>query len=120
MAAALQARTEEVGVHMARHLQQQTGLKKICMAGGVALNCVMNTRILTDTDFEDIYIQPASYDAGGMRNSFSIETMPANGRLFIMDGPCPPGPSLERTRSGRFSSDPAGKGMVWMTTALPP
>ena len=65
VAAALQARTEEVGVHMARHLQRQTGLKKICMAGGVALNCVMNTRILTDTDFDDIYIQPASYDAGG-------------------------------------------------------
>ncbi|MGE0709509.1 MAG: carbamoyltransferase, partial [Planctomycetota bacterium] len=65
IAAALQERTEEIGVHMARHLQQQTGQKAICLAGGVALNCVMNTRILTDTDFEQIYVQPASYDAGG-------------------------------------------------------
>ena len=65
VAAALQERTEEIGLHMARHLQQETGLKHLCLAGGVALNCVMNTRILEETDFDEIYVQPASYDAGG-------------------------------------------------------
>jgi carbamoyltransferase len=64
IAAALQERTEEIVIHVARHLQQRTGLKKLCLAGGVALNCVMNTAILNNTDFEEIFIQPASHDAG--------------------------------------------------------
>lgn len=65
IAASLQAMTEEVMLKMARHLHKETGLKKLCMAGGVALNCVANGRILRDGPFEDIYIQPAASDAGG-------------------------------------------------------
>lgn len=65
LAAALQERTEEIGVHLATLLHQKTGLTKLGMAGGVALNCVMNQRILEDTPFEELYIQPAAYDAGG-------------------------------------------------------
>ena len=64
IAAALQLRTEEVGLHMARWLQQTTGLKSICLAGGVCLNSVMNGRILLETDFEDVVVQPAANDAG--------------------------------------------------------
>lgn len=64
IAAALQARTEEIAIHMARHLQQKTGLKKLCLAGGVVLNCVMNRAILNNTEFDELFIQPASNDAG--------------------------------------------------------
>lgn len=64
LAAALQLRTEEVGLHMARWLQQTTGLKRICLAGGVCLNSVMNGRILRETDFDDVLVQPAANDAG--------------------------------------------------------
>ncbi len=64
IAAAIQQRTEEVGLHMANWLQKKTGLKKICLAGGVCLNSVMNGRILMETDFEDVVVQPAANDAG--------------------------------------------------------
>jgi len=64
VAAALQLRTEEIGLHMARWLQARTGQKKICLAGGVCLNSVMNGRILLETDFEDVVVQPAANDAG--------------------------------------------------------
>jgi len=50
---------------MARHVYQETGMKDLCLAGGVALNCVANGRILREGPFEDIWIQPAAGDAGG-------------------------------------------------------
>jgi len=65
LAAALQERTEEIGLHLARLVHARTGSRNLCLAGGVALNCVMNQRILEETDFERIFVQPASYDAGG-------------------------------------------------------
>jgi len=64
VAAALQLRTEEIGLHMARWLRETTGLKRICLAGGVCLNSVMNGRILLETDFDDVLVQPAANDAG--------------------------------------------------------
>ena len=64
VAAALQLRLEEAILHLARGLQRRTGLKKLCMAGGVALNSVANGRILHETDFEEIFIQPAASDDG--------------------------------------------------------
>lgn len=65
IAASLQVVTEEVMLAIARHIHQVTGLKYLCLAGGVALNCVANGRILREGPFEDIWIQPASGDAGG-------------------------------------------------------
>src|SRR5678810_399252 len=50
---------------MARHVRQVTGLKQLCLAGGVALNCVANGRILREGIFDSIWIQPAAGDAGG-------------------------------------------------------
>ena len=50
---------------MAQHAYQATGLKRLCMAGGVALNSVANGKILRQTPFEEIYIQPAAGDGGG-------------------------------------------------------
>ena len=56
---------EEVLLRMARHAHQETGLRRLCMAGGVALNSVANGRILREGPFEEIYVQPAAGDAGG-------------------------------------------------------
>jgi carbamoyltransferase len=65
VAASIQAVTEDALLRMARHLHQTTGLKKLAMAGGVALNSVANYRILRETPFEEVYIQPAAGDDGG-------------------------------------------------------
>jgi carbamoyltransferase len=65
LAASIQAVTEEVMLRMARYLHRETGLKNLVLAGGVALNCVGNGRILREGPFEDIWIQPAAGDAGG-------------------------------------------------------
>lgn len=65
IAASIQKVTEEVMLRMARHVHSVTGMKKLCMAGGVALNCVGIGRILREAPFEEIWIQPAAGDAGG-------------------------------------------------------
>jgi carbamoyltransferase len=65
IAASIQKVTEELLLGMARNVHQQTGLKRLCMAGGVGLNSVANSRILRETPFEEIYIQPAAGDGGG-------------------------------------------------------
>jgi len=65
LARSIQDVTEEILFRMARHVRKQTGLKDLCLAGGVALNCVANGRILREGIFERIWIQPAAGDAGG-------------------------------------------------------
>jgi len=65
LARSIQFVTEEILFRMARHVRQETGLKKLCLAGGVALNCVANGRILREGLFENLWIQPAAGDAGG-------------------------------------------------------
>jgi carbamoyltransferase len=57
--------TEEIMLRMAQYLHKETGAKYLCLAGGVALNCVGNGRILKEGPFEDVWIQPAAGDAGG-------------------------------------------------------
>ena len=64
IAAALQDVTEKVIIHLASRLQKVTKNKNICLAGGVSLNCVANGKILPNTSFENIFIQPAANDAG--------------------------------------------------------
>jgi carbamoyltransferase len=64
LAASLQERLEEVMIHLASGLHSATGQKKLCLAGGVAYNCVANGRILRDTPIEDIYVPAAAGDAG--------------------------------------------------------
>ncbi|MHC5112300.1 MAG: carbamoyltransferase family protein [Planctomycetota bacterium] len=56
---------EEIMVKMATHVRQETGMKHLCIAGGVGLNCVANWRILKEAGFEDVFIQPAAGDSGG-------------------------------------------------------
>jgi carbamoyltransferase len=65
MARSLQAVTEEALLRMARHAHELTGQRNLCLAGGVALNCVGNGRILREGPFDKIWIQPAAGDAGG-------------------------------------------------------
>lgn len=65
LAASIQAVTEEVVLRLTRALATETGEKNLCLAGGVALNCVANGKVLRDGTFERIFIQPASGDAGG-------------------------------------------------------
>jgi carbamoyltransferase len=65
LARSIQEVTEEVMLRMVRHVHRETGLRHLCLAGGVALNCVGNGRVLRESPFEDIWIQPAAGDAGG-------------------------------------------------------
>jgi len=65
LAASVQAVTEEVVIKLARGIRKSTGLKNLCLAGGVALNCVANGKLLRENIFENIWIQPAAGDAGG-------------------------------------------------------
>lgn len=65
LAASIQLVTEEILLLMARHVHRQTGQRNLCLAGGVALNCVANGRILREGPFDSIWIQPAAGDAGG-------------------------------------------------------
>jgi carbamoyltransferase len=64
LAASVQAVLEENYFALLNYVQKQTGLKAVCLAGGVALNCVANGMIFERTDFKDVYIQPAAHDAG--------------------------------------------------------
>jgi len=65
IAASIQSITEEIMLRMARHVHRATGMKNLVLAGGVALNCVGNGRILREGPFDKIWIQPAAGDAGG-------------------------------------------------------
>ena len=65
LAASVQAVTEEAVLRMTRALRAQTGMKNLCLAGGVALNCVANGKVLRDGAFEHVWVQPAAGDAGG-------------------------------------------------------
>ena len=72
---------------MARNLQKETGLKKLCIAGGVGLNSVANTRILKETPFEELYVQPAAGDGGGALGAalWAYNTLLGKPRNFCMD-----------------------------------
>ncbi len=65
LAASIQVVTEEVVLRLGRSLARETGMRNLCLAGGVALNCVANGKLLRDRAFENIWIQPAAGDAGG-------------------------------------------------------
>lgn len=65
LAASVQAVTEEVVLSMCQYVYEKTGLKNLCMAGGVALNCVANGRVDRESPFESVWVQPAAGDAGG-------------------------------------------------------
>lgn len=88
LARSIQVVTEEVMLRTARHIHRVTGERYLCLAGGVALNCVGNGRILRESPFDDIWIQPAAGDAGGALGAaiFTWHQYLGNRRGVI--GPC--------------------------------
>ena len=72
IAASIQVVTEEVVLRLARTLHKETGQSNLCLAGGVALNCVANGRILREGPFDELWIQPAAGDAGGAIGAASL------------------------------------------------
>jgi len=87
IAASIQRVTEETLLKMANYAYQSTGLKKLCMAGGVALNSVANGRILRETPFEELFIQPAAGDAGGALGAalYAYHVLLGKPRKFVME-----------------------------------
>jgi carbamoyltransferase len=87
IASSIQRVTEELLVGMARQVHGETGLKKLCLAGGVALNSVANSRILRETGFEELYIQPAAGDGGGAVGAafWAYNTLLGKPRRFKME-----------------------------------
>ncbi|HEY6339377.1 MAG TPA: carbamoyltransferase [Candidatus Sulfotelmatobacter sp.] len=97
VAASIQRVTEELLLNIANHLQRETGLKQLCMAGGVALNSVANARILKETPFEQLFVQPAAGDAGGALGAalWAYNSLLGNPRRF----------SLRHSAWGRANSE---------------
>jgi carbamoyltransferase len=87
IAASIQAVTEEIMLRIAQQAYKETGQKKLCMAGGVALNSVANGKILRQTPFEEIYIQPAAGDGGGAVGAalYAYHTILGKPRGFVME-----------------------------------
>ena len=103
LAASVQVVIEEVALRLTRSLRAETGIPNLCLAGGVALNCVANGKVLRDGRFDDIWIQPAAGDAGGALGA----ALTASHRLFGE-----PRPSVSYWSSGEAiqSSDGAIQG----------
>jgi carbamoyltransferase len=87
LASSLQARLEEVYLGMLKKLAESTGLKAVCLAGGVAFNCVANGKIFETTPFEEVYVQPAAGDAGlAVGAAFYVwHQVLGKPRSFVMD-----------------------------------
>jgi carbamoyltransferase len=87
LASALQARLEEVYLGMLKKLAEHTGLKSVCLAGGVAFNCVANGKIFDATPFEQVYVHPAAGDAGlAVGAAFYVwHQLLGKPRSFVMD-----------------------------------
>ena len=87
IAASIQHCTEEIVLAMARALHEETGLTKLCLAGGVALNSVANGRIVRETPFKELFVQPAAGDGGGALGAalFAHHVVLGNPRRFRME-----------------------------------
>lgn len=86
IAASIQAVTEELILKLVRQVHQETGSTRLCLAGGVALNSVVNGRILRETPFEELYIQPSAGDGGGSLGAalFAWHCALGNSNRFVM------------------------------------
>jgi len=87
IAASIQIATEEIILKLANSLQKETGLTKLCMAGGVGLNSVANGRIIRETPFKDLFIQPAAGDGGGALGAAleAYHGVLGNPRSFVLE-----------------------------------
>jgi carbamoyltransferase len=115
LAASLQARLEEVYLGMLRKLAKASGLKSICLAGGVAFNCVANGKIFEATPFEQVYVQPAAGDAGlAVGAAYYVwHQKLGKPRSFVMDHAYwGPGYSAAEIRAAMEASGIGGQGYV--------
>lgn len=89
IAASLQMIVEEIIIKMAQHIYNETKMENLCLAGGVFLNCVANHKILEQTPFKNIYVQPAAGDTGGALGVavYANNVIFNNPRTFVMDHP---------------------------------
>jgi carbamoyltransferase len=87
LASSIQNVTEELLLNMANNLYQQTHQKRLCLAGGVGLNSVANWRILNETPFEELYVQPSAGDGGGALGAalWAYHSLLGKPREFVMD-----------------------------------
>jgi carbamoyltransferase len=87
LAASIQSVTEELLLNMANNLYRETRLNRLCFAGGVALNSLANSRLLKDTPFEELYIQPSAGDGGGALGAalWAYYSLFNNRRQFVME-----------------------------------
>ena len=87
IAASIQLVTEELILKLVRQIHRQTGLTRLCLAGGVALNSVANGRILRETPFKELYVQPSAGDGGGALGAalYAWHCALGNERGFVMD-----------------------------------
>lgn len=87
IAASIQRATEDIILGLVRQVHKETGLTKLCLAGGVALNSVANGRILRETPIEQLYVQPAAGDGGGSLGAalYAWHCALGNEKRFVMD-----------------------------------
>jgi carbamoyltransferase len=87
IASSIQKVTEDILVHMSKALFKKTGLKKLCLAGGVSLNCLANTRILKESGFDEVFIQPAAGDSGAAMGAalYCYHSMLQQKRIFELN-----------------------------------
>ena len=105
IAYALQVRLEEAGLHLARWLHERTGLTKLCVAGGVALNSVMNGRIFLETPFEDFFAQPAAADDGSSLGAALAVSVGKYGKARPTDGYMYTGPEFTEAQMEQALQD---------------
>ena len=101
LAASVQTVIEDVVLRLTRSLRQETGIPYLCLAGGVALNCVANGKVLRDGRFDDLWIQPAAGDAGGALGA----ALAASHRLFGEPRPSISAPGTREDAPLRHSSE---------------
>ena len=124
LAASIQVVTEEIVLKMAEHLHRRTGLRNACLAGGVALNCVANGRLLRDGPFEQVWFQPAAGDAGGALGAalFVAHQLLGEKRVVTADDCADPGRCsgrhLETTKSNRCCERTARSTSVAIPTSI--
>jgi carbamoyltransferase len=86
LAASVQAATEEIVLRLTRSIRQETGINNLCLAGGVALNCVANGKVIRDNNFDGLWVQPAAGDAGGALGAALAVQHIHLGQVRIVDG----------------------------------
>jgi carbamoyltransferase len=86
LAASIQQVTDDIVLRLARSLRKETGERQLCLAGGVALNCVSNGLLVREGVFDDLWIQPAAGDAGGALGAALVAWHGAGGERHVTDG----------------------------------